>query len=137
MDCLFCKIVKHELPSYTILENDETLAFLDIHPHAAGHVVVVPKKHAKRMTDLPEASASAVFLTVKRISDIIHASLKPDGFTIGINDGVGQGVPHLHIHVIPRWKTDGGSDIHAIVHNPPKESIEDIAALLKKSAANH
>ncbi|MBI2591597.1 MAG: HIT family protein, partial [Candidatus Brennerbacteria bacterium] len=54
--------------------------------------------------------------------------LKPDGFTIGINHGEasGQAVDHLHIHIIPRWKNDGGGSIHGVVNNPPKESLEEI-----------
>ncbi len=117
MDCLFCKIANHEIPAQIVLEDDATLAFLDIHPLAPGHTVVIPKVHADRIIDLPEAAASALFLTVKRVSDRIHASLKPDGFTIGINDGEGggQGVPHLHVHIIPRFKTDGGGNLHSIL----------------------
>ena len=133
MDCLFCKIAAHEIPAYIIAEDDATLAFLDIHPLAAGHTVVVPKTHAARITDLPGPLVGSVFLTVKRISDIIHASLKPDGFTIGINDGPGgqPGVSHLHVHIVPRWVGDGGSNLHTVVQNPPKESLETIAAKLK------
>ncbi len=135
MDCLFCKIAAHQIPAHIIAEDEQTLAFLDIHPLSAGHTVVIPKTHAERIIDLPEAAAGALFLTVKRISDRIHASLKPDGFTIGINDGTGggQGVPHLHVHVIPRWVADGGSNIHSVVHNPPKESVESIAEKIKNS----
>jgi len=137
-NCLFCKIVNHEIPANIIYEDHDTLAFLDIHPLAPGHTVVVPKIHAKNITELPEEIASLTFLTVKRVSDIIHASLKPEGFTIGINDGVGggQGIPHLHIHIIPRWQNDGGGNLHKIVHNPPTEKIESIASKIK-SQLNH
>ena len=127
-DCIFCKIVAKEIPSYAVHENAQTLAFLDIHPLSRGHAVVIPKNHAERITDLREADAGALFLTVKQVSDTIHASLRPDGFTIGINDGPGggQGVPHLHIHIIPRYSGDGGGNLHSIVHNPPTETVEEI-----------
>ena len=138
MDCLFCKIITREIPSYTIIEGDESIAFLDIHPLAPGHTVVVPKIHTERVTDLTESAAKALFLTVKHVSDRIHASLKPDGFTIGINDGEGggQGVPHLHVHIIPRWNGDGGGNIHSIVNNPPKESIESVFHQLTNQQIN-
>jgi len=61
--------------------------------------------------------------------------LDPDGFTIGINhkEAAGQIINHLHIHIIPRWSNDGGGSIHSVVNNPPRENLEEIAALLKKS----
>lgn len=134
MDCLFCKIASHVIPAHIVAEDDQTIAFLDIHPLSAGHTVVIPKTHANRITDLPAELSGPLFLTVKAVSDRIHASLKPDGFTIGINDGEGggQGVPHLHVHVIPRWVTDGGGNLHSIVHNPPTMSLEDVKQLLSQ-----
>ena len=121
------------MPAQVISEDQNTIAFLDIYPLAAGHTVVIPKFHATRITDLPEDLVASVFLTVKRVSDRIHASLKPDGLTIGINDGehAGQGIPHLHVHIIPRSKGDKGGNVHSIVKNPPQESLESIAAKLK------
>jgi histidine triad (HIT) family protein len=133
--CLFCKLGAHEIPSYKVLEDDQTIAFLDIQPLAPGHTVVIPKKHAARLPELDSETTAALFLTVKRVSDIIHASLKPDGLTIGINDGPGAGIgiPHVHVHIIPRWTSDGGSNIHSIVHHTPKESLDSILARLTSS----
>ncbi len=135
MSCLFCDIAAKKIPSNTIYEDDTTLAFLDIHPLAAGHTIVIPKVHAARITDLSELAASALGLTSKRVSDILHASLNPEGFTIGMNDGEGgqQGIPHVHTHVIPRWKADGGSNIHGIIRSNPKQSVEEIAALILRN----
>ncbi len=130
-DCLFCKIASHRLPSYAVIENDDTIAFLDIHPLSTGHTVIIPKTHVARLHALPAPLVSSLFLTVKAVSDRIHASLKPDGFTVGINDGVGQGVNHVHVHIIPRWNSDNGGNLHTIVNNPPTESLENIAARIK------
>jgi histidine triad (HIT) family protein len=129
MDCLFCKIANHEIPASVIFEDENSIAFLDIHPLSPGHTIVIPKKHANRIIDLQEADAGPLFLTVKKVSDIIHASLKPDGFTIGINDGVGggQGAPHLHMHVIPRWTGDKGGNLHGVVNFKTNETVADIA----------
>jgi len=133
MSCLFCKIANHTIPSNVVAENDKTLAFLDIHPLAPGHTIVIPKLHSERLSDLPESDNIALFLTVKSVSDNILASIKPDGFTVGINDGPGggQGVPHVHVHIIPRWTGDKGGSLHSIVHNPPNESVEEILTKIK------
>ena len=133
IDCLFCGIVQKKIPAQIIAESADSIAFLDIHPLSPGHTVVVPKLHCERLNELPPVVAGPLLLTVKQVSAIIQSTLEPDGFTIGINDGVlaGQGVAHLHVHVIPRWRGDGGSNLHSIVHNPLTESIEAIATRLK------
>src|SRR3989304_7116484 len=128
MDCLFCKIGQKQIASEVVYEDADTLAFLDIHPRAPGHTVVIPKVHAENVLDLSETLAAPTFLTVKKVSDMLNKALKPDGFTIGINHGraSGQAVDHLHIHIIPRWNDDGGTSIHSVVNNPPKESLKEI-----------
>ncbi len=133
MDCLFCKISHKEIPSEVVYEDDKTFAFLDIFPRAGGHTVIVPKIHAENVLDLPDELAAPLLLTVKRVTDILNKSLKPQGFTIGINHGrvSGQAVDHLHIHVIPRYDGDGGGSIHSVVNNPPKETLKEIIQKLK------
>ncbi len=133
MDCLFCKIAHKEIPSEIVYEDGQTLAFLDIFPRAPGHAVIVPKQHAENILDLPDSLVASLFLTVKRVTDILNKSLEPRGFTIGINHGKisGQVIDHLHIHVIPRYDGDGGGSVHSVVNNPPKESIKDIITKIK------
>ncbi len=110
MECLFCKIVGKEIASYIVYENEETLAFLDIHPKAPGHVVVIPKPHVPSLTELPLPRIQPLFEAVQRVRKAIETRLHADACTIGINDGIasGQTVPHLHVHLIPRFKGDGG-----------------------------
>ncbi|MBI2888631.1 MAG: HIT family protein [Candidatus Liptonbacteria bacterium] len=131
MDCLFCKIVVQEIPARVIYEDAEALAFLDIHPKAPGHAVIIPKVHADKLSDLAEDYVAPLFLAVRRVAQVIRERLRADGMTIGINEGRagGQAVAHLHIHVVPRFEGDGGGSIHSIVENVPKESLE---ALQKK-----
>lgn len=133
MDCLFCKIAQKSIPAEIIYEDAQTLAFLDIFPRSAGHAVVIPKHHAATVLDLPDDLAAPVLLTTKKVTDILNKSLKPAGFTIGINHGrvSGQAVEHLHIHVIPRYDGDGGGSIHGVVDNPPKESLKEIIKKIK------
>jgi len=128
MDCLFCKIVKGEIPSEKIYEDEFAFAFLDINPLADGHTVIVPKIHAENILDLPENQTGPLFLGVKKVTEAINSALKPHGFTIGINHGKvsGQVIDHLHVHVIPRFEGDGGGSIHSVVKTPPRESIRVI-----------
>jgi histidine triad (HIT) family protein len=132
-DCLFCKIALHEIPSKTVYECPEAIAFLDIHPLAPGHTVVIPKIHASTVTKLNTNVIGPFFLCVKQVTHMIDMALKPDGYNIGWNHGEagGQAVGHLHVHVIPRWKGDGGGSMHSIVHNPPTEDLDKIYEKLK------
>jgi len=127
MDCIFCKIAQKEINAYTIFEDSSVIAFLDIHPLALGHTVVIPKIHAENIIDLPIELVNPIFLGVRHITKMIQDTLHPDGFTIGINHGkwAGQDMDHLHIHIIPRWKDDKGKSLHSIVQNPPKESLTE------------
>lgn len=128
MSCLFCSIGKKEIAAEIIYEDDKTMAFLDILPRAPGHTMVIPKTHAENILELPEEEVAPVFGAVKKVTEMLEKSLRPDGFTIGINHGKvsGQAIDHLHIHIIPRWKNDGGTSIHSVVSNKPKESLAEI-----------
>jgi len=126
MDCLFCKIGSGEIGSFTIYEDDNVRAFLDINPLALGHTVVIPKGHYSNVLELPDELVGPTFLGVKKVTDMVKNGLGVEGFTIGINHGtIGhQEVDHLHVHVIPRRKDDGGGNIHSVVRNEPDEDLE-------------
>lgn len=134
MPCIFCDIAQKKISSEIIFEDESTLAFLDIHPRSMGHTLVIPKKHAETILESDEASLKGIILTIRKITGILHASLDPAGFTIGINHGIkaGQAVPHLHAHIIPRYEGDGGGNIHSIVNHPPSESISAIGARIRQ-----
>lgn len=127
-NCLFCKIIKKEISAEIIYENSVVMAILDVHPRSPGHAIILPKNHAENILDLADEEIGGVFMAVKKITAILNESLKPDGFTIGINHGKvsGQAIDHLHIHVMPRWHGDNGGSIHSVVDNPPKETLEEI-----------
>ncbi len=130
-DCIFCKIVSGDIPNYTVYEDSQTLAFLDIDPRTKGHTVVIPKVHAETIFDLNEEFLKALLPAVQRTTEKLETTLSPDGYNIGWNHGKagGQAVPHLHVHIMPRWEGDGGSNMHGIVHNPGEMNVEDVAAL--------
>ena len=115
-----------------LYEDEETMAFLDIHPLAPGHTVVIPKSHAENILELDENSVAPLFLTVRKMVGALKQSLAPEGFTIGINHGRTAGIDHLHIHIMPRWLDDGGGSIHSVVNNPPKESLDSIKVKILK-----
>lgn len=133
MDCLFCKIANKEIKIEPLWENNRVMALLDIHPRAPGHTMVIPKMHANSILDLDSEYYEPVFEFLKKTMEAIKRALAPDGFTIGINQGevAGQAIQHLHIHIIPRYKGDGGGSAHTIVNNPPKESLEIITNKIK------
>ncbi len=135
MDCLFCKIVKGEIPAHVVYESDAALGILDVNPKAPGHAMVIPKIHAENVLDLPAESVGPVFLAVKETTEKLKKAFSPDGFTIGINHGrvSGQSVNHLHIHIMPRWFSDGGGSVHGVVSNPPRETLEEIKDRILRS----
>jgi len=128
MDCIFCAIIKKEIPGKILYEDENTLAMLDKYPKAPGHAIVFPKTHAETILDLDNADIAPTFCTVKKVTRTLQEKLSPDGFTIGFNHGTyaGQTVPHLHIHIIPRFEGDRGRSIHEVVNNPPEESVEEM-----------
>ena len=127
MDCLFCKIANKEVVADVGYENDGAVGVLDIHPVAPGHTMILPKVHAENILDLPKDKVELVFIAVQEMTQKLQDIFSPDGFTIGINHGKvsGQAVDHLHIHIIPRFKGDGGKSIHSVVDNSP-ESLAEI-----------
>ena len=132
-DCIFCKIAAGEIPAYKVHETKSAFAFLDIHPHAQGHTVVIPKIHAKTLFDLNDVKTKEFFLAVKVTMHKLEEKLHPDGFNVGWNqlEAAGQVVPHLNIHIFPRYLQDGGGSFHSIAKNPGKLSVEEVAGLFK------
>jgi len=130
-DCIFCKIALKEIPNYTVYEDNHALAFLDINPRAKGHTVVIPKVHAETIFDLNEEIAKDLLPAVQKATEKIERVLQPDGYNIGWNHGEagGQVVPHLHIHIMPRWDGDGGTNMHGIVNAPGEMDVADVAKL--------
>ena len=137
-DCLFCKIVAGAVPNYTVYEDNHTLAFLDITPHAKGHTVLIPKVHAETGYDLNEEIAKELMPAIRRTMERIDRVLNPDGYNVGWNHGQagGQVVPHLHVHILPRWNGDGGKSMHGVVNNPGEVPVADVAKLFHPSGSS-
>lgn len=106
-DCLFCRITRGDLDAHRVLEDDDTVVFLDHRPLFSGHCLVVPRAHTETLVDLPAKKVGPLFAVVQRISSAVETGLQADGFFVAVNNRVSQSVPHLHVHVIPRRKKDG------------------------------
>ena len=103
-DCPFCQL--H--PERVLASNEAAVALLDSYPITEGHTLVVPRKHVNSIYQLPESEEVAIWELVRAVREQLILKHKPDGFTIGINDGAaaGQTVPHAHVHIIPRYNGD-------------------------------
>lgn len=100
-NCVFCKIVKGEIPSYNVYEDDHALAFLDIHPVSKGHTLVIPKVHQDHLDDLDEV----VYLKLQSAAYAVTKSIKSHLNPIRVGRAViGIDVPHAHIHLIPIYE---------------------------------
>lgn len=133
MDCLFCKIIKKEIPSAVVYEDNDTMAFLDIAPVNKGHVLVVPKIHSEDFLSTEDDVLDKVVRTAKKIGTAVVKATGAHGVNISINNGsaAGQVIFHLHAHIIPRFEEDG--------HKPwPKvayldNEMKEFSELIKKA----
>ena len=132
-DCIFCKVISGGMGAHTVYENENVLAFLDIHPASRGHTLVIPKVHAERMEHLEDRHVGSLFLGVKSVMALLEKSLRPDGLNVGWNHGwaAGQKVNHLHVHIVPRYAGDGGGGVQYIVRSSVKEDLVGIAEQIK------
>ncbi|MDU5511411.1 HIT family protein [Enterococcus gilvus] len=114
-NCIFCKIINQEIPSYKIYEDDKVYAFLDISQATKGHTLVVPKKHVTDIFDYDEHLAADVFARIPKIARAIeHAFPEMDGLNILNNNKelAYQSVFHSHIHLVPRYSKKDDFSIH-------------------------
>ena len=134
MNCLFCKIIAGDVQAEIVYRDDFAYAVMDIHPRSPGHVFVIPKKHYVTLADVPDGEMGALFVAVRNVAEKIKRALAPDGFTIGINHGrySGQEIDHLHIHIMPRRKGDGGGSVQSAVNAPSAESVAAIGERIRE-----
>ena len=107
-NCIFCKIANGEIPAATLYEDDAFRVILDLNPAALGHALILPKKHAANLMELPDETASKALVLAKKIAGKLQDGLHADGLNVVQNNGeaAGQTVFHFHIHLIPRYEGD-------------------------------
>lgn len=113
-ECIFCKIVKREIPASIIYEDEDVISFLDIFPVNIGHSLVIPKKHFENMFETPEDVLGKMMIASKKIAKATKEQLRTNGTNIVINNekAGGQLVFHVHLHIIPRFDGDGFEHWH-------------------------
>jgi len=132
-NCIFCKLVNGEIPSLKVYEDNDSVSFMELNPSAPGHVMVILKRHGKSILDYSQEELGKLMSTVSTMSEKISNALSSDSITIGINHLEKKGVPHLHVHLIPRWENDNGGVIQSIVAKKSEKTREEIAEMLKKA----
>lgn len=129
---IFAKILRGEIPSTKIFEDDRSLSFMDVMPQADGHTLVIPKENAENIFELsPEGAANLIRVTQK-IARAVKLAMKADGITLTQFNGAaaGQSVPHIHFHILPRWE---GVPLRG--HSGAMEKPEKLAAFAEKIRA--
>jgi len=104
MDCIFCKIVKGDIPSYKIYEDDNVMAFLDVNPNSPGHTLIVPKEHTLDFFSISDETFKIIIDKARDLGTLLTSKLDADGITLIQNNGISQEVKHFHLHLIPKYK---------------------------------
>ena len=132
MDCIFCKIIKKEIPCKILVETEKTLAFMDAFPLTKGHSLVIPKTHYEKIQDISEEDNVDLFETVRKViskvDQITNATL------VAIHNGKesGQEIPHVHVHLIPRSSQDSAGPVHSMFSNTPKPTEKETEDTFEK-----
>ena len=133
-DCIFCKIANGEIPSATLYEDEEFRVILDLGPASKGHSLILPKKHAANIYELPDETAGKAMILAKKMAGKLTDALNCDGFNIVQNNGeiAGQTVFHFHMHLIPRYLNAKDNDILTWSHETfSSDEMKEICESLK------
>lgn len=122
-NCIFCKIIRGEVPASKVLETASMAAFLDIQPLAPGHLLVVPTEHYETLAEVPPSLLAEVTTELPRLARALLEAVQASALNLTCNSGKdsGQEIPHLHFHLIPRWPKDGLPRTFPRVAQPPAE----------------
>ncbi len=132
MDCIFCKIIRGEIPSYTIYEDEHVKAFLDIQPLSNGHTLIIPKKHFENLYDMDSENLKCIELASQKVAKLLKETLDCQGITRFQNNEYGQEVKHYHMHLIPRYKN---KMFKVQVDGKEKLEVEEIFRKVQKSVS--
>ena len=136
-ECIFCAIIAGKVPAGRIYEDSTTIAFLDINPRNPGHTLVIPKKHVETIMDMGDQDVGRLFEVVRRLSVAVKTSMNADGVSITQSNyrAAGQVVPHVHVHIIPRFNSEGPPSLESIlgVKKLPDDVSTKIAGTIKEA----
>ncbi len=138
MDCIFCKIIRGEVPSSNVYEDEEVIAFMDLFPIHEGHVLVVPKQHYATLREAPLALAEKLMKVVVKLErSVWESGLHCEGTNILQNNGkaAGQDVHHVHFHIVPRDSEDGFRFKYTAL-KPSRAELDQTAQTLRNNLQN-
>jgi histidine triad (HIT) family protein len=106
--CIFCEILEGRAEAIMVYEDGEVAAIMDRYPLNPGHVLVMPREHFHHLLEMPRDRVARLFTVVQRVADAVHRATRSDGLGIGQNNGTAaaQVIPHVHVHVVPRYHGD-------------------------------
>jgi histidine triad (HIT) family protein len=132
-ECIFCKIIKGEIPSYTVYEDERFKVILDRFPASRGHCLILSKGHHQDLFEMPEDLLKEVYPVAKKIGEALKAALNATGINIVQNNGAhaGQTVMHFHLHLIPRNQKDEIILNQSSLQDITLQELEDVAKKIK------
>ena len=135
-DCIFCKIIKGEIPSFKVYEDDRVYAFADINPISDGHTLIIPKVHAENLGEIAEEDLMAIHRVSQKMYHAMQKALGADGVALVQANGksVNQVVMHYHLHLIPRKNSESRLSVTSWELVPG--DMDAIKAASEKIAAN-
>jgi histidine triad (HIT) family protein len=133
--CVFCEIVAGRVPASVVFQDALTMAFVDLRQFHPGHTLVIPRRHLRDVRELDDSTGAALMATISRVTRAVGAVFPNEGLSLwhSIGDAAFQEVPHLHIHIHPRFKEDGVLQIYPRAPaTPDKQKRDGYAALLRQ-----
>jgi histidine triad (HIT) family protein len=118
-ECIFCDIARGEAAAAVVFEDEVSIAFLDHRPLLPGHCLLVSKIHVETLSDLPGNLVGPLFQTAQLLCRAVERGMDAEGSFLAVNNKISQSVPHLHVHVVPRWKGDGLFSVKLIWKRSP------------------
>ena len=130
-NCIFCKIAAGTLPAKILMQNEKAMALLDAFPLTLGHTLVISKSHFAKVQDMDRDNAISMFEIVWQIIGAVEAGSYTNASIIAIHNGreAGQEIPHVHVHIVPRKRSDGAGAIHSMFKSKPKPDLKELDAL--------
>lgn len=136
--CIFCKILKGEIPSFTVYEDELFKVIMDRFPASEGHVLIIPKLHHESIFDMPANVATAIYPLARKMARAVKEAVGADGVNIVQNNGeaAGQAVFHFHLHVVPRHANDGVQINKSSNMDATVEELEVVTNKIRKVLGN-
>ena len=133
MNCIFCEIVQGKKDGHFIYEDENYVAFLDKYPIDTGHSLVMPREHFEKITDMTAEKVGELFSKIPKIANAVIEATKADAFSVAQNNGraAKQIVPHVHIHIIPRYESR--ETIWTKREIPKENELKILAERIRKS----